>query len=134
MKYLLKLHQTVESINISSSGISYKDLCLEAGIEVDNTNKCATKSLLQLWNYDENKIEQLNDELVLETVTKALADNSSGPLEEIQSILSGVEYDPETNQVLSAKGLMNIWFLKQNATKQEGQPPTPEVDHSEWSG
>ena len=109
MRYLLKLHQMVENIAISESEINYEDLCLEVPLTAvllnsTSSTECATKSLLQLWQYDEIQIEQLTDELVLETITEALADNTLGPLEEIQSILSGIEYDPETNQVLKAKG------------------------------
>ena len=132
IKYIMKLHQMVENIAISESEINYQDLCLavpETAVLLNSTTSsaCATKSLLQLWHYDEIQIEQLTDELVLETITEALADNSLGPFEEIQSILSGVEYDPETNQVLKAKGLMNVWFLKQNATKKEGKKPMDET-------
>ena len=36
-------------------------------------------------------------------------------------------WNPETKQVLRAKGLMNVWFLKQNATKKEGKKPMDET-------
>ena len=123
IKFLLKLHKTIENITIVSSGLSYGDLCLKE----PEKSECATKSLLQIWNYDELKIEQLTDKAVLEKVTETLANKSLGALEEIDSILSGVEYDQDSNQVKKAKGLMNIWFLKQNGTKEEGKKPIDEI-------
>ena len=111
MKYILKLHQMVENIAISESEINYQDLCLavpQTAVLLNGTtsSECATKSLLQLWQYDEIQIEQLTDELVLETITEALADNSLGPMEEIQSILSGVEYDGQN--AYESIGLLTI--------------------------
>ena len=62
IKYILKLHQMVENIAISESEINYQDLCLavpETAVLLNSTTSsaCATKSLLQLWQYDEIQIE-----------------------------------------------------------------------------
>ena len=52
---------------------------------------------------------------------------SMGPLDEIHSILSGVDYDLETNQVTRARGVMNMWLLKQNSTKETGSNAIDEI-------
>ena len=122
IKFLLKLHKKVINITISS-GIFYEDLCLKEPEKIE----CATKSLLQIWNYDELQIEQLTDKAVIEKITETLENKTLGALEEIDSILSGVEYDLDSNQVKKANGLMNIWFLKQNSTKEEGKKPIDET-------
>ena len=82
---------------------------------------------LELWNYNETQIEDLTDDEVLEVVTEALDDDSLGPLDEIHSILSGVDYDLETNQVTRARGVMNMWLLKQNSTKETGSNAIDEI-------
>ena len=82
---------------------------------------------LELWNYNETQIEELTDDEVLEVVTEALDDDSLGPLDEIHSILSGVDYDLETNQVTRARGVMNMWLLKQNSTKETGSNAIDEI-------
>ena len=53
--------------------------------------------------------------------------SSLGPLDEIHSILSGVDYDLETNQVTRARGVMNMWLLKQNSTKETGSNAIDEI-------
>ena len=40
------------------------------------------------------------------------------PLDKIDGILSDIDYDETTGKVKGAKGLLNIWLLRQNGTKE----------------
>ena len=55
---------------------------------------------------------------------------SLGPLEEIETILSGLEYRNSSDGkpfCYKARGLMNIWALKNNATRQQGRNDVDEI-------
>ena len=55
---------------------------------------------------------------------------SLGPLEEIETILSGLEYRNSSDGkpfYYKARGLMNIWALKNNATRQQGRNDVDEI-------
>merc|ERR1719492_520378 len=74
-------------------------------------------------------IENLTDESVQMAVTKALS-KDLGPLEEIETILSGLEYRNSSDGkpfYYKARGLMNIWALKNNATRQQGRNDVDEI-------
>ena len=47
--------------------------------------------------------------------------NSLGPIDEIRSILSGIEYDEDTGKVNFVKGIMNLWIFRHNGTKEKGK-------------
>ena len=63
---------------MSSRGDSYTDLCvlISSVLEPGVVPKCATNSLLNLWNYNSTIINQLSDQDVLEAVTNALENSS----------------------------------------------------------
>ena len=39
------------------------------------------------------------------------------PIDQIDKLMSGVEYDKNGTSVIKATALMNIWLIKQNGTK-----------------
>ena len=41
------------------------------------------------------------------------------PIDQIDKLISGVEYDETGTSVKKATALMNIWLIKQNGTKPE---------------
>ena len=60
-------------------------------------------------------------EMVAAQLNSVLDFYSLGPIDEIRSILSGIEYNQVTGKVNSVKGIMNLWIFRHNGTKEKGQ-------------
>ena len=75
-----------------------------------------------MWQFNETLIESLTEDQILEAATLNLAKSDSlNPIDRIDQLLAGVEFNHTSGQVIKATALMNIWLLKQNATSEENE-------------
>lgn len=115
IQYLAKLNENVINATTQDNLHAYTDLCIR---DLDSGSKedCYQESILRLWNSDINEINNLSQDEILKSITEALLDERS----RVKTLLSGVTYD-SSGQAKSAKGLMNVWILRENGTKEENQ-------------
>ncbi|TRY79298.1 hypothetical protein TCAL_08847, partial [Tigriopus californicus] len=121
VQYLAKLNENVINATTEDKLHNYTDLCIR-DLDAVSKEDCYQESILRLWNSDLNVIMKLSQDDILEAIDEALLDERS----RVKTLLSGLAFDG-SGHVLSAKGLMNVWILRENGTKEENQASIDEA-------
>ncbi|XP_028417678.1 patched domain-containing protein 3-like [Dendronephthya gigantea] len=120
IQQVFKIHQEVMNITITfeNKSLEWKDICFRKG------DICSLASILELWSFDENTINSLNDDKVLEDI------NNRGPLSpysksafNIARLLADISY--KNGSIRGAKFLKASYFYERLPSLID---PTDNVD------
>ena len=73
------------------------------------------ENLVELWEYDENKIAQLTKQEIIRAINKTKVSPVTGHTSEFYNLLGGVERN-EIGEIISAKSVLSFWTLHVNFT------------------